>query len=221
MASRLAHEMRTPLTVVQSSLEHLESLPDRESQQRYIERAREGSQRLARVLDRMREATRLEQTLQQSQIEHFDLSHLLATSCDSYQAAFNNADFILRLPADPVQINGTPDLISQALDKLVANAVDFHTPGTPIELGLKIQRQTICLQVSNQGPALPEEMQPRLFDSMVSIREKKGREPHLGLGLYLVRLIAEFHGGSVDARNLDNPSGVRFSMRLPGNSRKS
>jgi signal transduction histidine kinase len=58
-------------------------------------------------------------------------------------------------------------------------------------------------------------MQNALFDSMVSIRQKKGSEPHLGLGLYIVRLIAEFHNGQVSARNRNDVEGVEFTIKIP------
>jgi signal transduction histidine kinase len=61
-------------------------------------------------------------------------------------------------------------------------------------------------------------MQGRLFDSLVSLRDKAtpGDVPHLGLGLYVVRLVAERHGGSVSARNLEDGSGVAFTLTLRG-----
>jgi len=58
-------------------------------------------------------------------------------------------------------------------------------------------------------------MQNALFDSMVSIRQKKGSEPHLGLGLYIVRLIAEFHHGQVSAKNRTDVEGVEFIVKMP------
>ena len=65
-------------------------------------------------------------------------------------------------------------------------------------------------------------MQGRLFDSLVSLRDKStpGDAPHLGLGLYVVRLVAERHGGIASARNLDDGSGVAFSLRLRGMPRQ-
>jgi len=70
--------------------------------------------------------------------------------------------------------------------------------------------------VSNRGPRLPESMAGKLFDSMVSVRSGGGNgEPHLGLGLYIVRLIAEFHGGRAEALDREDGSGVVMRVRCP------
>jgi signal transduction histidine kinase len=59
-------------------------------------------------------------------------------------------------------------------------------------------------------------MRGRLFESMVSVRTgRAGDEPHLGLGLYIVRLIAEFHGGRAIAANRPDGNGVMFELRFP------
>jgi two-component system, OmpR family, sensor histidine kinase ChvG len=216
MASRLAHEMQTPITVVRSSLENLESDPSPEQHHRYIKRAQDGAERLGKILHRMREATRLEQLLQHTEMEQFDLTTLIQTTLASYRTAFPNILFNAETPETEVTINGAPDLISQALDKLVNNAMDFHSVDTPIQLELTRENQgLIRLSVSNQGQRLPEGMEQELFQSMVSVRSGKGIDPHLGLGLYLVRLICEFHGGQVEANNLPNGDGVSISLLLP------
>jgi signal transduction histidine kinase len=102
------------------------------------------------------------------------------------------------------------------LDKLVGNAVDFSTPGTSIDVVVERQAGNIILEVRNQGPSLPEEMTDKLFQSMVSIRDDKGPEdPHLGLGLYIVRLIAEAHGARAQAFNLSGGTGVGMQVAFP------
>ena len=102
------------------------------------------------------------------------------------------------------------------LDKLFANAGDFRVPGTAIELMLLVTDDHWLLRVSNQGPPLPESMRDNLFQSMVSVRARREEgTPHLGLGLYIARLITEFHGGRIDADNLPAGAGVSFSMRFP------
>lgn len=216
MASRLAHELRTPLTIVRSSLDNLamESSPD--AQQQYIERAKAGAERLAIILHRMREATRLEQLLQQTEMESFDLAQLLTQAIENYRIAFPGMAFELAVTDEPAIIAGAPDLISQALDKLISNARDFQTPGTPVQLQLQRTTPSILnLSIRNQGTPLPEQMVESIFDSMISVRDKRGDEPHLGLGLYLVRLICEFHGGSIRAQNTNSPTGVEFIIELP------
>jgi signal transduction histidine kinase len=71
------------------------------------------------------------------------------------------------------------------------------------------------LRVENQGPPLPDAIRDSLFDSMVSLRsERSGGAPHLGLGLYIARLIAEFHGGALRAENLPGGNGVAFEAGL-------
>ena len=107
---------------------------------------------------------------------------------------------------------GAPDLLAQMLDKLVENAADFAALGTSIRISLGIDA---LLRVENQGPPLPDAIRESLFDSMVSLRgERFGGAPHLGLGLYIARLIAEFHGGSLRAENLPGSSGVAFEAQL-------
>jgi two-component system, OmpR family, sensor histidine kinase ChvG len=102
------------------------------------------------------------------------------------------------------------------LDKLAANAVDFSTGEAPVEISLQRTSKEVVLRVSNTGPLLPAEMKSRLFESMVSVRkERTASDPHLGLGLYIVRLIAEFHGGRASASNRVDRNGVVVELRFP------
>jgi signal transduction histidine kinase len=76
--------------------------------------------------------------------------------------------------------------------------------------------------VANTGSRLPGSLQDKLFDSLVSVRERRSDTPHLGLGLYIVRLVAEAHGGRAAARNLGTGEnvrgqgeGVEFTIAIP------
>jgi two-component system, OmpR family, sensor histidine kinase ChvG len=216
MGGRLAHEIRTPIAVVRSSLDNLslQFLP--EDAKRYMERAREGLARLSRVITSMTEATRLEQTLQHVENEAFDLTEVVSGCVNGYRLAYPQSEFELVAPSESVIVNGAPELIAQMLDKLVANAVDFAHAATPIAIGLAVDKNRALLSVSNDGPELPENMQGRLFESMVSIRSGASTtEPHLGMGLYIVRLIAQFHGGAARADNRADRSGVTITVELP------
>lgn len=214
MASKLSHELRTPITVVKSSLDNLNPNSNPNEIETYTQRAREGIDRLNNLLTRMSEATRLEQTLQSEHLTRFDLYEVVSGCLDGYRLAHPDTTFTCDCHSGVI-VHGVPDLMAQMLDKVISNARDFHTAGTPIELRLNTDGRSVSLLVSNTGPALPDEMQDNLFESMVSIRDTKGEQPHLGLGLYIVRLIVEFHHGKVIARNRRDNRGVEFLITLP------
>ena len=75
-----------------------------------------------------------------------------------------------------------------------------------------------ALSVSNEGPALPAELQEHLFDPMVSLRQGESGGVHMGLGLHIVRLIVDFHRGRVKAENLAAGDGVCVTMSFPATS---
>jgi len=105
------------------------------------------------------------------------------------------------------------------LDKLVDNAVDFSPDDATIGVSLRASDTEAEITVTNPGPPLPSEADTRLFESLWQSRlesepSETRQRPHFGLGLYIVRLIAEFHGGSAHAANLPDNSGAAFSVRL-------
>ncbi len=213
LARRLAHELRTPIAVLRSSLDNLrlKGLPADSTV--YLDRAEDGLRRLDTVLTRMAEATRLEQTVRDSERERYDAAEVLAGCVAGYAAAYPDRRFELQRPAEPVMLNGAPQLFAQMLDKLAANAADFAEPGTPVQIALVMRGSTAVLTVSNRGPRLPAGLQ--LFESMQSAREKQAPGIHLGLGLYIVRLVAEFHRGRASAADLPDGSGVQITVELP------
>lgn len=219
MASKLSHELRTPITVVRSSLDNLAGSDEHDEQTIYIDRARQGIERLNNILTRMSEATRLEQTMQSEEAVDFNLAEVIEGCIEGYRLAHSNVTFELALsPSHNYRLTGSPDLIAQMLDKLINNAVDFHESGTAINITLNHTEDHILIVVANKGPILPKQMQANLFESMVSVRDKKGEQPHLGLGLYIVRLIVEYHHGLVVADNRVDLSGVEFKITLPRHS---
>ena len=180
-----------------------------------MERADDGLRRLDTILTRMAEATRLEHTLRQSEREPFDALAVLTGCVNGYTAAYPARRFELHAPEGPVPLAGSPDLFAQMLDKLAANAVDFASGDDAVRVVLERSEDAIVIKMSNSGPLLPPDMHERLFESMVSVRKESGTTPHLGLGLYIARLIAEFHGGKISAANREDGSGVVVTLRFP------
>ncbi len=214
LAGKLAHEIRTPLTIVRSSLENLESEGVSAGAHVYLDRARQGSERLNGILLAMGAATRVEEAIASAERTRFDIVAVVASAVDSYGNAFPHRHFAAELPAEPVQIEGAPDLIVQMLDKLIDNAVDFSPPGATITVRLHTEPRSVVLGVENPGPPLAPWIRGRLFESLWQSRTDRDSRPHFGLGLYIVRLIAEFHGGSASAANLPGDTGASFVVRL-------
>ena len=106
----------------------------------------------------------------------------------------------------------SPELLVQSLDKLMDNAASFSPPGGIIKLRLAALEDHWKISVENTGPLLSESMVGRLFGSMVSVRDKSTDNIHLGLGLHIVQLIADFHEGQVEIKNLEDGSGVSCSL---------
>lgn len=214
LGSRLTHELRTPIAVVRSSLDNLREATLNDAAMVYLKRAEEGVARLSAMLARMSEARRVEEAVGSSPREVYDARQVVAGCVEGYRDATPQRHFDLRLPEAPLRVSGSPDLLAQALDKLVSNALDFAHAGSPIAIALGRAGASAVVSVTNQGPPLAAAVRDSLFDSMVSARDTDGGgEPHLGLGLFIVRLVAEYHGGHVAAVEL--PDGVRFEMRLP------
>ncbi len=217
LSRKLSHELRTPIAVIQSSLDNLDAQRrshDTADNAIYVTRAREGLARLTSILNAMSEASRLEESVHGNELEHYDVTELLQGLFNAYRDLYADKQLTLDLDVNSLRVFGAPDLIAQMLDKLIDNAASFAPADGLISLTLRTENDSFNVSVSNQGPLLPSAMQQSLFDSMVSVRERTGRM-HLGLGLHIVRLIVDFHGGTVTAANLEDGSGVRFDVRLP------
>ena len=242
LRGRLVHELRTPIMVVRSSLENLQDdqatadiVPG--STAAFVQRALGGTVRLEKIVSSMSEAANLESMLADSQLEMIDLASLLKGLAQAYESAYpapggqTGPRFVVAVAPSLTDSNRktraiapamiVPESVAQALDKLVSNAVDYARGGSQIVLELapappgRLQPAGggFVIAVRNEGPALPAQMQASIFESMVSVRGAGAQDQsHLGLGLYLVRLIAEFHGGAAFAENVSNGVRVGFSV---------
>lgn len=230
LASKLSHELQTPLAIVKSSLDNLDHQAMPAAAQPYIARARGGAERLGAIVRAMSEASRMERAIAAADAEDFDLAAVVRGCVEAYRTLVAPRRLDGDLPASPLIMHGAPELIAQALDKLFDNARSFTPDDGWLRISLSARDEGAEIAVANSGPLLPPTMQDRLFDSLVSMRspaamksgEPTGRAdaPHLGLGLYVVRLIAEAHRGEASARNLGDGSGVEFCLRLRGMPRR-
>jgi two-component system sensor histidine kinase ChvG len=163
----------------------------------------------------MSEATELEQAIRETAAQPFDLAAVVASCCAAYRDVYPEREIAYSQDVAAAPTVGSGELIAQLLDKLVDNAVSFSPKDSRIDVTLAGNGAELVLSVVNRGPPLPAKMRGRLFDSLVSIREQRGGRPHLGLGLHIVALVADFHGGRCEADDLPDGSGVVFRVTMP------
>ncbi|MFN8902857.1 MAG: sensor histidine kinase, partial [Lysobacteraceae bacterium] len=218
LSSKLSHELQTPLAIVRSSLDNLDLAALPADARPYVARARDGVERMGQLVRTMSEATRIEHAIAAAEHEAFDLARLLADVGEGYRDMLAPRRLRLDGLEAPCLSHGSPELLVQALDKLIDNARGFTPDDGEIGIALKRQARELLVEVRNTGPKLPEAMRHRLFDSLVSLRDRsRGADGvvHLGFGLHVVKLVAAAHGGSAEADNLEDGSGVVFRLRLP------
>jgi signal transduction histidine kinase len=219
MADNLEHEIRTPIAGISASLANLEKkiATGDIDVQKHLSGIKGNVKRIEAMMTDIREATLLEEALKLGEKTAFDLKEaLIVWVRDGYRQTFPENSFVLRFPEEPLPFYGDPNRIRQMLDKLIENGVDFSAEDNPITIELSTENQQARISIINKGPLLPEHMQDQIFQSMVSVREKKGPGTHLGLGLYVARKITEFHGGNIRAENRgDEIEGVAFTVTLP------
>ena len=225
LSGKLSHEIRTPIAIVRSSLDNLEQAEDQPERDKYLERASDGIERLSSILSAMSQSTAIESAIESAERESFSPAAVLSDLTLAYKDIYPHIPFVSEISeqSGSGRVLGSADLFAQMLDKLVDNAADFCTG--EIRLMLNIESDWIRLEVINEGPALPQGMAQNLFDSLVSFREGATRQglgpeeasekPHLGLGLFVVKRVVDFHRGKVEARNLPNDEGVQFVIWLP------
>src|SRR5258708_5613190 len=175
--------------------------------------------RLQAMVSDLLAIARLERGVLQSAPEAVDLSALLTAMAGAYAAASRQAGAQIAACVEPgLSATLNREMVLRLLDNLVLNALDFVRPGGRIELSAMQQGSELFLAVRNTGLPIPPETRLRLFQKNAPLGER--RRHNLGLGLYLCRLVAGAHDGSIEL--LDEPGwAAPFLTRLPVEARRA
>ncbi len=214
MPRTLRHEINNPLNALSTSLQHLETEASEAGREKYLDSARRAVMRIGMIVQNLADAASLEDALEAEDFEKVDLQALVSNYVANCRTMHPDRVFVYKGIEHPAFAMVSDSRIEQLLDKLLDNAVDFSSVGTTITIGITVRGTSLTLFVTNQGSPIPADKLDNVFDSMVSIRETDTRL-HFGMGLYVVRVIAEHHGGSVSAENLLSGRGVTIKVVLP------
>ncbi len=205
----LRHELSNPMSTVQTSLELLSDEKDPEQQARLRATAERGIQKLESTLAKVTEAASLEEALRDEDQHGFDVARVTRDAVESIQRMVTDRRWRLDAPIDPVIILGNDLRFEQMLDKLFDNARDFTPAGGLITVGIRDHINAVSVWVENSGSSLQLHNGVDAFQMFCGTRNDSTGS-HLGLGLYVVRLIAESMGGQVSIGNTEQ--GVRVEV---------
>ena len=214
----VSHEMRTPLTAIQGMSELLAQYDMDPARRREMYQAiHEEARRLTRMTTDYLDIARLESgatALRRSPTRVEALVDRTLLLLDPL-AAERGIRLSRRVEEDVPALVADADLLARALGNLVSNAIKYSPRGTEVAVRVRREGAAVAIEVEDQGYGIPESDVGRVFDKFYRIpRVQDVGTPGTGLGLALVREIAELHGGSVTVRSVVN-AGSTFTLRIP------
>jgi len=213
-----AHELRTPLSVLQTHAEVASAATDEPTRRRALANLVAGSRRAARLLDQLLTLARLDAQSELPGKIDCDLRALVVeTVAPLIPAALEKGVEVEVEEGAAVPIYGVPMLLQVLVRNLVDNAIRYTPGGGAVHIGLNSDDQGVCLQISDSGPGIPQAARAEAMERFRRIDES-GEEGH-GLGLSIVARIAELHGAEVRLDSATSAGGLRVSVILPAPSR--
>lgn len=205
-AADLVHEFKNPVAAIRSAAESLESggAADEKRAARIAKILETSSAQLDALVSQFLELARAEAGMPNEDRVDVDLAALAR----GIASAHANDRVRFDVEVEDVTVVGVPTRLDSLLRNLIDNAASFAGDGGEVRVRVRRDGDDAVLEVSDSGPGIPAADLPRVFDRFFSAR-KQGRGT--GLGLALVKAIAEAHGGSVSARS----EGATFTVRLP------
>ncbi len=210
----LAHEMRTPLgNLMGQTQQLLHRDRDAEAYHALLVSNQEEYERLARMIDSMLFLARAEQPAAAIAHQAFALPPLVEQLCDYFEGVAEERGIRL-IDETEGELCGAPELIRRALANLLANALRYGASDSPVRIVSATQDRWRRVSVINQGPPIAAEHLPRLFDRFYRCDPSRAEPGDSGgLGLAIVRSIAQLHGGEVEVRS--DAQATVFTLRLP------
>jgi two-component system, OmpR family, sensor kinase len=216
--SMASHEFRTPMTVIDGHAQRLikmkDVMPPGETAQR-AGKIRSAVLRMTHLIDNLLNSSRL---IDGAAAHYFhpaelDVAPLLHEVCQLHREMVPTAQIAEQIANAPMQTVGDPKLLFQVFSNLLGNAVKYSPSGGVIDVGATIVSGDVVVTFSDRGIGIPRNDLDRLFE-----RYHRGSNVSgivgTGVGLYLVKMVVDMHGGQVDVQSREG-QGSRFTVRLP------
>lgn len=210
-----AHELKTPLAILQAQIERsLHRAPDGSIEQREYAEQLDEAQRLRSILRKLLLLSQADAGQLPLSLEAINLADMARTAAEDMQMLAPDRKITVQSPAELV-VKGDPDLLNQAIENLVSNAVKFGDTHGSISIEVGSRHDRAFLAVSNTGPLIPVRDRDKIFDRFYRADPARSRQIEgSGLGLSLAREIVRAHGGDLVLERSDE-TGTEFVLRIP------
>jgi signal transduction histidine kinase len=208
----LAHDLRNHLAPLAARLDILNLRARREERRedlRDLEAAGRSVRRLSGLIGDILDVARIDQGVFRMEPEALDVAGLVQDTVTTLSTAEHRVD--LHVQESPIMVHGDPGRLRQCIENIVANALQKSPAHAPVSVFVERKDGGASVEVLDEGPGIPEDLLPHLFERFVSGSHAQGG---LGLGLYLAKRIAMLHGGDLSVRSQPG-KGARFCLTLP------
>lgn len=210
-----SHELRSPLTAIQTSVEVcLEQARSEAVYREQLETVSEQCEFLRRLVNQLLDLAESEATSPISKSE-FDLASAVQTCVSIFGGVADEKEISIRCDFDkPIYLVGDQSKIILVINNLIDNAIKYSQQGGVIELAMEQTPKMTRLVVQDSGPGVPEDLLAKIFDRFFQVDNARKREGSRGngLGLSICKSVIESHGGRIFA---DNHHGLRVQFEIP------
>ena len=213
----LAHELRTPLSVVSNAIDLIEHAHPNDDNLAYpLQLLKRQTSYVDSIIGGLEEVVRSRAGKTILRYEPIEVNELLADAVEAIRATTAQKDQRVSLvaPLTPVRMEGDPVRLRQTFLNLLQNASRFSDRDKPIFVTCTVEADEVVVRVEDQGRGIPAALLPRVFDALTQA-DPSAETPGLGIGLMLVKEYVELHGGTVQVRSEGLGRGSEFTVRLP------
>ena len=219
-AADVAHELKNPLTSLQSAIETLQLSKEEEERKQLIKIAIKDLKRLDRLISDISSSSRLEVELARGEFEVIDIRDVLQSVMEVTRTNITKKIDIkinLKLPKNKIEVLGIGDRIAQVFYNLIDNAISFSKAGYNIDINASTTKSDAIIEIRDEGPGIPKENLGRIFERFYTYRpEEKIFGNNSGLGLSICKQIIKSLNGTIIATNRLG-GGAVFTIILPLN----